>query len=96
MNRERNYHSSVRFLRTLLNCVLAGGLMAGYLTILFLQLNPAVPLRPSALGPLAFALWVSYGLHAAIFFYVVLVIRQLFAEEPLSPGWVCVKLLACV
>jgi hypothetical protein len=68
--------------------------MAGYLTILFLQLNAAVPLGPAAIGPLALALWLSYGLHAAVFFYVVLVIRQLFAEEPLSPGWVSVKLLA--
>lgn len=68
--------------------------MAAYVAILFLQLNPSVPLRPSAIAPLALALWLSYGLHFAVLFYGALAIRQLFAEEVLSPAWVSVKLLA--
>ena len=88
------YDRAVRYLRMLLNSALAGALAALYLTVLFLQLNPDVPLRPATVGPLAAMVLVSYGLHFAVAFYVLSVLRQLFGEDSLSPGWLSVRVLA--
>ena len=35
-----------------------------------------------------------YGVHLAVVFYVVIVAREFFAMDVLSPGWVSVRLLA--
>lgn len=88
------YHRGVRYLRMLLNSVLAGGLVAAYLTLLFLQLNPAVEWRFGAVAPLASVLFLSYGVHAAAVFYAALVLWQVFSADVLSPGWVSVRVLA--
>jgi len=88
------YDALVRYLRMLLNSVLAGAIAAAYLTVLFLQLNPAVPLRPGAVGPLAAVLLLSYGVHFAVAFYALSVLRQMFGDESLSPGWLSVRVLA--
>ena len=88
------YHRGVRYLRMLLNSVLAGGLVTAYLTILFLQLNPALEWRLGAIAPLASVLFLSYGLHAAVLFYAALVLWQVFSADVLSPGWVSVRVLA--
>jgi hypothetical protein len=84
---------SVRYWRLLLNSALAGCLMAAYLAVLFLQINPAVLLRPGTVGPLYGVLLLSYGLLFAFVCYVAIVIRQLLATEPLSPGWVSFRVL---
>ncbi len=83
----------MRYWRLLLNSVLAGCLMAAYMATLFLQINPAMPLWPMTLGRLYVVLLLSYGLLFAIVCYAVLVIRQLLASEPLSPGWVSFRVL---
>ena len=41
---------TVRHLRMLLNALIGGGVFAAYMTVLVLQLNPAVPLSPGAVG----------------------------------------------
>jgi len=76
------------------NSVIAGALASGYLTVLFLQLNPAFPLAPGALLPLALILGAVYGANLTVAFYGLIVIRQLLAVEVLSPGWVSVRLLS--
>jgi len=88
------YDRAVRYLRMLLNSALAGALAAVYLTVLFLQLNPDVPLLPATFGPLAAVVLLSYGLHFAVAFYALSVLRQMFGEDMLSPGWLSVRVLA--
>ena len=81
----------MRFLRMFSNAVIAGGLGAAYLAILFLQLNPQVPLYPMNLAPLFVTMALSYGIHLAALFYVVTVIRMILSTEEFSPGWVSLR-----
>jgi hypothetical protein len=84
----------MRFLRMLSNCAIAGALGAAYLTVLVLQLNPHVPLVSATTWQWFVTLAVLYGLHLAVFLYVLLVAREFFSMEGLSPGWASVSLLA--
>ncbi|MGE0041831.1 MAG: alkaline phosphatase family protein [Vicinamibacterales bacterium] len=84
----------MRFLRTLSSAAIAGAVASGYLTVLVLQLNPAIPLEPAAVLPLAAMLGLAYGANLAVVFYAVVVLRQLLATEVLSPGWLSVRLLS--
>jgi hypothetical protein len=76
------------------NAVIAGGLASGYLTALVLQLNPAFPIEPGTLAPLALVLGVAYGANLTVAFYALIVLRQILAVEVLSPGWLSVRLLS--
>jgi predicted AlkP superfamily phosphohydrolase/phosphomutase len=76
------------------NSVIAAGVASGYLTTLFLQLNPSVPIEPSTLLPLATVLAVAYGANLTVLFYALIVLRQILAVEVLSPGWLSVRLLS--
>ncbi len=84
----------MRYLRMLSNSVIAGALGAVYVAILFLQLNPHLPLRPDTVGPLVVTLALSYGVHLSVAFYALIVMRQLVAAELLSPGWISFRVLA--
>ena len=84
----------MRYLRMLSNSVIAAGLASGYLTTLFLQLNPAVSIEPATLVPLATVLAVAYGANLTVLFYALIVMRQILAVEVLSPGWLSVRLLS--
>jgi hypothetical protein len=84
----------MRYLRVLTNSAIAGALMAGYLLIATLHLNPAFPLALSAVGPLAVALGLAYGANALVVFYTLIVLRQIAAVQVLSPGWLSVRVLA--
>ena len=76
------------------NSVIAGGLAAGYLAVLVLQLNPQYPIDPAPITELALMLGAAYGINLAVVFYALIVFRQILAVEVLSPGWVSVRLLA--
>jgi len=76
------------------NSVIAGGLAAGYLTVLVLQLNPQYAIDPGTSLPLALMLGAAYGLNLTAVFYALIVIRQILAVEVLSPGWLSVRLLS--
>ncbi len=76
------------------NAVMGGALASGYLTVLVLQLNPAFSLEPGALLPLVLTLALAYGANLTVVFYALIVLRQMFAVEVLSPGWVSVRLLS--
>jgi hypothetical protein len=84
----------MRFLRMLTNSLLAGALGAAYLTILILQLNPHVPLTSTTTWRWFATMAFSYGLHLAVIFYLVMVLREFFALRVLSPGWASVRVLA--
>lgn len=84
----------MRFLRMLTNALLAGAFGAAYLTIIVLQLNPEVPLLSATPWWWFITVGMLYGVHFAVGFYVILVVREFIAMDPFSPGWVSVRLLA--
>ena len=84
----------MRFLRMFTNSLLAGGLCAAFLTVLVLQLNPHVPLLSATAGRWFLTLAVFYGLHLSVAFYVLIVVREFFSMDAMSPGWASVRVLA--
>jgi len=82
----------MRFLRMFSNAVIAAGVGATYLSILFLQLNPGVPLYPLNLVALTVTLAPFYGVHLVVGFYALIVLRLMIGTERLSPGWVSLRL----
>jgi Type I phosphodiesterase / nucleotide pyrophosphatase len=84
----------MRFLRMLTNSLLAGALGAAYLTILVLQLNPQIPLVSETTARWFMTLAMLYGVHLAVIFYLLMVLREFFAIRVLSPGWASVRVLA--
>jgi len=83
---------AMRFLRMFSNAVIAAGVGAIYLSILFLQLNPGVPLYPLNLVALTVTLAPFYGVHLVVGFYALIVLRLMIGTERLSPGWVSLRL----
>src|SRR5437762_14203049 len=84
----------MRYLRMLSNSLVAGAMAASYLVVLFLQLNPALPLYDAAPWGLILTIWAGYGLNFSALFYALIVAQQLLAAEASSPGWFSVRLLA--
>jgi predicted AlkP superfamily phosphohydrolase/phosphomutase len=84
----------MRFLRMFTNALIAGGLAAAYLTIIVLQLNPDVPLLSGTAVRWYVVLAVTYGLLLASAFYGLLLLREIFTIDALSPGWASVRVLA--
>src|SRR5258706_6322258 len=84
----------MRYLRMLSNSVIAGVLASCYVLILILQLNPRLPISPTRLIPIAGTIGLYYAVHLSAIFYVLLVLRQLFARDLFSPAWVSVGVLA--
>ena len=83
----------MRYLRMLTNSLLAALLAAGFVLTLVLQLNPTLPLHPLRVLPIATTVGAFYAIHLTVIFYLALVMRQLFARELFSPGWVSVGVL---
>ena len=88
------YSYSMQYLRMLTNALLGGALVGAYVTLLVLQLNPGIQLHAEGVTRLLLTWWAFYGIHAAVFFYVLIVIRQLIAVEVRSPGWMSLRILA--
>lgn len=84
----------MRYLRMFSNAAIAGALGAAYVGVLFLQLNPGIPLYPGTLVALAATVGLSYGVHLAAIFYLLIVLRQVFSAEVISPGWTSLRMLA--
>jgi len=59
----------------LTNSFVAGVLAASYVVVLFLQLNPALPLHPIAIGPLALRVGLFYAVTVSAIVYAVLLLR---------------------
>jgi hypothetical protein len=86
----------VRYLRIFTNSALGGAFGAAFMGVLVLQLNPHLPLDAAVRLKLFRVCVLFYGTHLTVAFYVVIVLRQLFSREVLSPGWVSVRLLAWI
>lgn len=84
----------MRFLRMMTNALAGGALGAAYLTILVLQLNPQVPLVSRSVLRWYGTLGAFYGVHLAVLFYVVMLLREFFSLTISSPGWISVRLMA--
>jgi len=84
----------MRFLRMLTNALVGGALGASYLTVLVLQLNPHVPIASETTWRWFATLGLFYGVHLAVLFYLLMMAREFFSLDPLSPGWASVRLLA--
>lgn len=82
----------MRHLRALTNAVIAATLVASYLAVAALHLNPSFPLAAS--GPLFVVFAAVYGAYAVVGFYALVVLRQVAALQVLSPGWLSVRVLA--
>jgi hypothetical protein len=78
----------------LTNSLIAGALVGAYIALLVLQLNPMVRLDSMAVARLMMTWAAFYGIHAAAFFYGLIVLRLLIAVEVRSPGWISLRLLA--
>ena len=75
----------------LTNAVIAGVAVAVYIAVLVLQLNPHYSL--SGFPALVLTLTAAYGLNVAAFFYGLIVVHQVVAAEPISPGWISFRVL---
>src|SRR5918995_3460885 len=84
----------LQYFRMLTNSLIAGALVGAYVAVLVLQLNPMVQLNSMPVARLMLTWAAFYGVHAAAFFYSLIVIRQLLAVEVRPPGWISLRLLA--
>lgn len=84
----------VRYLRMLSNAVIAASLSCAYLTVVFLQVNPSVPIDARTLAWLGLTILTAYGAGLFIAFFALIVLRQILAVEVLSPGWLSVRVLS--
>jgi predicted AlkP superfamily phosphohydrolase/phosphomutase len=75
------------------NSVAAAMLGTAYVLILVVELNPALPLTPSRVMPLAGTIGLYYAFHLTVICYILLVLRQLLAREVFSPAWISVSVL---
>jgi hypothetical protein len=78
----------------LTNAVAGGVLVATYLVVLVLQLNPQIPIVSTTAWRWLRTLVALYGLYLSVGVTLVLVVREAFASRPLSPAWLSVRLLA--
>jgi hypothetical protein len=78
----------------LTNAVAGGVLVATYLVVLVLQLNPQIPIASATAWRWLRTLVALYGLYLSVGVTLVLIIREAIASRPLSPAWLSVRLLA--
>src|SRR3954471_11123612 len=83
----------MRYLRMLSNSMAAAALATSYVVALVLHLNPHLPMGPRPLAPLVATVGLYYAVHLTVIFYVLLVVRQLFARVVFSPAWLSVDVL---
>ena len=83
----------MRYLRMLCNSMVAAALGTSCVIALVLLLNPQLPLNPARLPPLVASVGLFYAVHLTVIFYLLLVLRQLFAREIFSPAWISVSVL---
>jgi predicted AlkP superfamily phosphohydrolase/phosphomutase len=75
------------------NSMAAACLATAYVLALVLHLNPMLPLHPVRLVPLVTTVGVFYLVHLTVAFYILLVLRQIFASNVFSPAWISVDVL---
>jgi len=86
--------AAVRYLRMLTNAMAGGVLVALYLVVLVLQLNPQVPtISMTSLRWLG-ALLAFYGPYLVVALYLLILVREAVASRALKPAWLSVRILA--
>ena len=78
----------------LTNAIAGGVLVALYLAVLVLQLNPQVPIASATALRWFGALLAFYGPYLSVGLYFLILAREVVASRPLDPAWLSVRLLA--
>ena len=78
----------------LTNAAVAGTLAALYVAIVFLQVNPHLPLDIRVLWPLLVVVVAFYAALATAICSVLILVPQVVGREPLSPGWLSLRILS--
>src|SRR3954466_6477606 len=86
----------MRYLRILTNAVIGGVLVATFLVVLVLQINPQVPTASSTSLHWWGSLLMFYGLYATVALYLAVLIVDVFSVQPVRPAWLSVRLLAWI
>ena len=84
----------MRYLRMLTNAVAGGVLMATYVAVVILQLNPAVPIVSTTALRWLGAVLSFYSPYLVVALYFLILGRDLFGSRPIRPAWLSVRLLA--
>lgn len=84
----------MRYLRMLTNAATGAALVATYLTVLVLQLNPQVPTVSRTSLSWWGAMISFYGPYLVGVLLVLILGREAIASRPLKPGWLSVRILA--
>ena len=84
----------MRYLRMLTNAIAGGILVAIYLVVLLLQLNPHLPVVSMTAARWFGALLAFYGPYLSVVLYFLILGREAVASRPLSPAWFSVRLMA--
>lgn len=84
----------MRFVRMFSNAVIGGVLLATYLAVLVLQLNPQVPLFSATALRWLGAILSFYVPYVSVGIYFLLLGRDLFGTTLVQPAWLSVRLLA--
>lgn len=80
--------------RLLTNAMAGGVLVATYLVVLVLQLNPQVPVVSVTAWRWFLALLSFYGTYLTVAMFFLLLAREAVVTRPLRPAWLSVRLLA--
>ena len=78
----------------LTNAVVGGVLVATYLVVLVLQLNPQLPIVSMAALRWFGALLAFYGLYLSVALYFLILLLDAVSSQPLRPAWFSVRVLA--
>lgn len=84
----------MRYLRMLTNAAVGGVLVATYLLVLVLQLNPHVEVVSLTAWWWFVALLAFYGPYLGVALFFLLLFRDALSTRPLAPAWFSVRLLA--
>ena len=84
----------MRYLRMLTNALAGGVLIALYLGILVLQLNPQVQIISSTAFGWLGALLAMYGPYVTVLIVLAILGGEAIVSRPLRPGWLSVRILA--
>lgn len=84
----------MRYLRMLTNAMAGGVLVAAYLLVLVLQLNPQVPTVSLSTVKWFGAMLAFYGPYLTAALLLLILAREAIGSRPLRPGWLSVRLLA--
>jgi hypothetical protein len=84
----------MRYLRMLTNAIAGGVLIALYLGVLVLQLNPQVSIASSTVLGWFGALLAMYGPYVTVVIVLMILGGEAVVSRPLHPGWLSVRILA--